>query len=279
MLMSRYFEFSLAASCPVRCQACPQDVLARAYGRSTRYLSPEAFETALAKIPPEYDICIAGFSEPYLNRHCSDFIRRIVEAGRTLRLFTTAMFSTDDDIDLLCSLPTYRVRFAVIHVPDALGRMRLMGCSWDDYRRRLRRLGACSFPIGFACHAGRNYALEIADICGRRPCDQDLNTRGGNIRADWIRETNHDEPLVCMGRSGLMLPDGRVLPCCMDWGLEHVMGNLLVDGWDFIQNSPGRQRIRENLAKPAGLCQRCVEAVPRDAWEAMTKRTPPIPAP
>lgn len=42
----------------------------------------------------------------------------------------------------------------------------------------------------------------------------------------------------------ILLPDGRVLLCCMDYGMKHVLGNLLQQSYEEIINGSEMQRLK-----------------------------------
>lgn len=61
----------------------------------------------------------------------------------------------------------------------------------------------------------------------------------------------------------MLLPDGTVVLCCMDYGMEHIMGNLLFDSYEDIINGREANKIRRNMAEETEriLCRKCQYAV------------------
>jgi radical SAM protein with 4Fe4S-binding SPASM domain len=80
----------------------------------------------------------------------------------------------------------------------------------------------------------------------------------------------HEGPVVCskttLYNQGVLLPNGEVLLCCMDYDKKHVMGNLLTDSYDEILNGPAMQKLLElnrlEHFTNETLCKSCVDAVP-----------------
>ena len=63
-----------------------------------------------------------------------------------------------------------------------------------------------------------------------------------------------------------MLPDGTVVLCNFDFGMKHVLGNLLEDTYESIMNGKGVQDVLEaqDNAHFELLCRKCNYAVSLD---------------
>lgn len=58
----------------------------------------------------------------------------------------------------------------------------------------------------------------------------------------------------------VLLPDGTVLLCCMDYGMKHILGNLREQSYDEIMNGGEMQRIKKCMndeLKDDILCRSC----------------------
>ncbi len=63
--------------------------------------------------------------------------------------------------------------------------------------------------------------------------------------------------------SNVLLPNGDVVLCCMDFGLRHVLGNLKTDSYSTIINSEERKNILKSMSVGDArktLCYLCTEA-------------------
>ena len=44
-----------------------------------------------------------------------------------------------------------------------------------------------------------------------------------------------------------MFPDGTLVVCCQDYGMKHVLGNLLEESWEEIRAGKEFQYFRKGL--------------------------------
>ena len=65
----------------------------------------------------------------------------------------------------------------------------------------------------------------------------------------------------------ILLPNGDVVLCCMDWSAEYVLGNLKRDRFEDLYRSETFQRVLRGLKRPGNdlMCRRCIEAQPAGA--------------
>ena len=60
-----------------------------------------------------------------------------------------------------------------------------------------------------------------------------------------------------------LLPNGNVCLCCMDYGLKHIIGNLLCDSWNELFESNEYKFIEQGLKNEELdiLCRTCQDAI------------------
>jgi len=58
----------------------------------------------------------------------------------------------------------------------------------------------------------------------------------------------------------VLLPDGTVLVCCMDYGMTEVFGNLFTQSYEEILNSEAAQKMRQDMIDADCLCKHCTNA-------------------
>ena len=68
---------------------------------------------------------------------------------------------------------------------------------------------------------------------------QTMYTRAGNVvRNDLVQIASKAIPMTCGCPErlyhGVLLPNGDMSLCCMDYGLKHIHGNLLTQSYDEI---------------------------------------------
>lgn len=108
-----------AKGCVVDCIFCPQRILVKSYN-GERYLSLDNFKKVIDKVPKEIRISFAGFTEPWLNKNCTDMLLYAYDKGHDISVFTTGIGMNLDDVDKLKNIP-YNLGpnggFA-LHLPD-----------------------------------------------------------------------------------------------------------------------------------------------------------------
>lgn len=262
----RVVELTLAKVCSVNCAPmCPQMKAREAYGKGDILLSMDNFRTALDHIPKDVDIVFAGHAEPFMNRHAIDMMEVAHSEGRRVELFSTLVGLSKDDVPRLVK----SVNKFVIHLPDNKG---IAHINMDD--RYMRTLKA---------------VLEQMDIDGYSRMDGTFksNERAGNC--DNAEPFHFKGPFYCRKLTTpqfVMLPDGRTLLCCMDWGsptqtedgktelkFKHIVGNLLVQTFDEIATSEPYRKVASSMYHwdDDVLCRSCT--VPRSIPREMMYRT------
>ena len=64
-----------------------------------------------------------------------------------------------------------------------------------------------------------------------------LTTRAGNVPLDKVASPKRKAKVMGCVRGlqqNVLLPNGDVLLCCMDWGMKHVLGNLLTGDYSNL---------------------------------------------
>jgi len=262
----RVLEITTRIGCKNNCSYCPQDTLIRAYSvkNADSELSFDTLRKCLETVPTNVSIHFSGFSEPFLNADCSRLILHAHERGHSIRVYTTMVGMRLFDISVLRAIPFERF---VIHLPDSGSKTRI---KVDDASLNLlkallsggiRNLSGVSVgtdgPGGI--HPQIRAAIEKAGICIEYPA---LTTRAGNIDKSAIRI----QPKIC-GPIGLcdrlyrnvLLPNGDVALCCADYGLRHVLGNLLMSNYESIFEGDEFLSITKELLDDSHdvLCRHC----------------------
>ncbi len=72
----------------------------------------------------------------------------------------------------------------------------------------------------------------------------------------------------------VVLPNGDVQICCMDFSLQYKIGNLLVTPLAKIQYSHGARAFRATMASPSdGICNHCIYAKPAAGHQGSDEST------
>jgi hypothetical protein len=262
MIRSGSVEITTVVGCSVDCGHCPQSLLRSAYGDRTRRMSLEDFDLCIDKIPKSVRIDFSGMAEPWLNRQCTEMVLSASKRGRPLAVYTTLVGMAAKDWDILKEL-SYEA-FS-IHAADSEGNSRIPVT--EGYVALLTRIVSEGVKskrrLSVSSHGLPHPA--IAHLVPRGSTV--LHDRAGNLDSpSKIRKTG---PIRCRSCGNLMnrnvlLPDGTVVVCCMDYAMSHVLGNLKTSTYEEILNSVEANRVRGLLKRQDSevLCRWCAYSEP-----------------
>lgn len=117
-----------------------------------------------------------------------------------------------------------------------------------------------------ACSAQAKPDKRIMQICKEYEITYSLFDRAGNLNEDnLIRNRGLKGKVRCSEcgeniNKNVLLPDGTLLLCCMDYGMKHVLGNLLESEYSEIRNGAEVNRIKRGLNGDETidiLCRNC----------------------
>jgi radical SAM protein with 4Fe4S-binding SPASM domain len=275
-------EITTVIGCKVQCTYCPQPLLVRNYvkvARQTR-MSFELFKTCIDKIPDHVEIRFWGMTEPWLNPRCTDMLLYAWQQGHPIAVFSTLAGMTKGDFDRIKHVPFTRF---VVHLADAENRTRIpvtgqllellvyLTKFFHESGRADRYAASCHGSLHPAVEQGiREHAFE-----GRHLFTQMID-RAGNLDQPELPHQVRAGALVCSRAPRLnhnvLVPNGDVLLCCQDYGMEHVIGNLATGDYESLLQSPEIKKVLqlqmiENEA-PMSLCRHCNYAIPADNLRA-----------
>jgi len=236
--------------CVVDCVFCPQRTLQKVY-TGERTMSLDNFKKAVDKLPREVRVTFAGFTEPWLNKYCTDMVLYAHEQGHPVSVFTTGIGMDVDDIERIKHIP-----FAggpnggfVLHLPDQ--ERKAKHPITKRYVEVIEHFGKVYPQIhNFTTMAMGTVHERVKHVFHDAPV-YGMWSRAGNLlgesimkpellnRKDEYRSIYHGEqPMTCgcMEKMyhNVMLPNGDVSLCCMDYGLEHILGNLYEQSYEDV---------------------------------------------
>jgi MoaA/NifB/PqqE/SkfB family radical SAM enzyme len=213
------------------------------------------------KVPPEIQITFAGFAEPFLNPNCAAMICHAHATGHKVSLFTTGMGMSLADFEQIKGIPFTGVQGGfVLHLPDVEGYFSHHSDKYTQLLTAIKRESRHienfrSMTMGTLSPALRGLFPETI-----RPA---MYNRAGNVKkTEFIQISlnttemrNSDTTCGCPERlyHSVLLPNGDVSLCCMDYGLEHILGNLYKHSFEEIVPKDGT---------PFVLCKTCENGVP-----------------
>lgn len=246
-------EITTHIGCPMNCIDCPQELLRTRY-QGKKDLSFEDYKKAIDKVPNECRIDFSGMCEPFCNKDCSEMILYAAEK-HPIALYTTLQGATLEDWEKLKGI---RPEVTTIHLPDKEGRSTFY--ITEEYLELLDRWS----PDNYSCHG----QLDERVIPHMKPRNliTFMHDRAGNVEDRPHRNIGTDRRLTCItsGRAmdhNVLLPDGTVLMCCMDYGMTGVFGNLFEQSYEEVLHSKEAERLRGTLIKGESICRHCANAI------------------
>jgi len=121
---------------------------------------------------------------------------------------------------------------------------------------------------------------EILDI---KIGPSEMQSRAGNLKNMKNKFERKLGPLSCnmtskedlkdMLNGNVLLPNGDVSLCCMDYGLQNILGNLLKCNYDELFHTDAFKKIREKMKAQDSdiICRNCVEAISDDELDQRRK--------
>ena len=270
---SNYFrsiEFTLQTGCPVGCNFCPQLLFLKGYTSPEKKFTIDSFRQALSNLQNSTikTVQFSGFSEPLHHEDISDFIKLSVEAGFEVEIFTTLKGFNAECLKKVEDLP---IKWYISMQP--LGIQNRKGLkdeeAWNniksflDLNLKFQPILRC---VDFNLSKGQKNQLneKVKQIGIENIIYSNFETRAGNITRNSINKI--EKKLLCKNNMApVILPNGDVLLCCMDFGLKHIIGNIFKESFKNILLSDRLHKIIDIMdlrEKGSILCQTCESAIP-----------------
>lgn len=227
-------------------------------------MSLEDFKKCIHSVPESICISFSGFCEPWMNPVCTQMILHAHQKGHALRVNTTLVGVNRGDIELLKDIPF--IKF-VVHLPDNKGLTRI---NPDDkylevasllVKLRIRNLAWKFHTTDPDIRVHPEISRLLSDAKARITY-VNVNNRAGNVRInESYKPVNKGRVLhECQDfHHNILLPNGDVALCHMDWSLRHILGNLMTDKYNDLYSGEPFQRIFADLQDPDAdiLCRQC----------------------
>ena len=272
MYKQRYLEITTKVGCSVNCKYCPQNKFLKAY-HGQMEMSIDDFKTCVDKLPSDLMIVFSGFVEPFLAKDTVQMIQYANNQGRKIFLNTTLVGMTKSKFDQVKNIPFERV---ILHLPDKNNYAHIP--TTEEYFELLQYIittkkvdGKCFIDKANSQYEPNERAYNI--VKNYVDVDWVIHDRAGNLSYDELKnqECKHKRQLTTILRcetsmtlsQNILLPNGDVVLCCNDFGLQHVLGNLKIETYEDIKNSNEMKHIVDVMNGNVGeiLCQKCHWAI------------------
>lgn len=273
---SQVLKSSLAittiAGCRNQCSYCPQKTFVRSYRRISEQLkmSMDTFRKCITTVPLDVCLSFSGFCEPWLNPDCTRMILHAHEKGFRIRVNTTLVGMSPEDVHQIKTIPY--VKF-VVHLPDDSGLTHIktdelyfevLKCLIHERIDNMAWKFHNSGPVS-------DILPEVKRILQNSGCPVQyagLNNRAGHINAnDEYISVNQGRILKpCQDfKHNILLPDGDVTLCHMDWSLRHILGNLTLTSYSDLFRGHAFLELNAALDDPESdiLCRHCEKDIVR----------------
>jgi hypothetical protein len=243
-----------SVGCRNLCSYCPQQVFINSYRRESDIfkMSIDTFNKCIESVPINICLSFSGFSEPWLNPDCTAMILSAHQKGFKIRVNTTLIGMNITDIEKLKNIPF--VKF-VVHLPDnkqltkiktdesyllvmdSLLKSKIQNLNWKFHQSGS---DIKISPVVFEVLKKHKVKIHYTGV----------NNRAGNVRTNLPYFTKNKESILqeCQDfHHNILLPNGDVVLCHMDWSLKHKLGNLLTENYSSLFSGDSFQRIIKGL--------------------------------
>jgi len=264
-------EVTPKIGCSVNCRFCPQKLLLSRYYRDNRKyeMSLDDFKFYLDRIPENTILDWSGFVEPFLNPSAIDMMEYADALGFEQTLFTTLQGLDYEIFERVLRIPFDEV---ILHTADSFGYANIPVT--EQYLSMIKDIITAEKTDGTPFLTGANCQFEPSEkvteiTSGKLKIYCEMSDRAGNLESDDMKlASKHLKGKIACSRSRLLnhnvlLPDGSLVLCCNDFGLEYVLGNLNTDTYDDIQNSDTMKRIIAEMNSDSDktlICRNCMFA-------------------
>lgn len=253
-------EITTVFPCVNSCKFCPQDKWREAYQGKPR-LTYDEFCNILAKIPQNVRIDFSGFSEPFANRESSRMMLHAYQKGYRVALFTTLVGFRQEDLDIIKDI---RFSGCNIHIPDDTN----FRVPDEDKWLATYKLFAKYIRYNDAVYHHGNLSAKLKREVARVHLYPVL-TRSNTVNPEVAPPLPRHKGMISCSTSkdffnqNVIMPNGDVYLCCMDWSLQHKLGNLFEQSYEELYQSEEYQKIRQSMHDESieAICRYCERSV------------------
>jgi len=277
-------EVTTVIGCPVMCSFCPQTSLIKnfkaqnSFDYNNKVLTFDKYQKIIDKIPNWVDIHFSGMSEPYASKDCSKMISYTLEKGHKFCLYSTLVGANKDDIDLLTQINFDSKYKLVVHLPDDEQnfKAKITDVYIDNLKYFLNNSNIqqkiLDGSIDFMSMSRRGFTDPvIKDLVPKKLSSFIAISRAGNLSNDnekfegkQITKRKNGKIICSVApylNHNVLLPNGDVVLCCMDYSVQHKIGNLLEQSYESLFNNDSIAQIFKQLNEDDNtnklLCRNC----------------------
>ncbi len=275
-----HLEISPLIGCKVQCDFCPQSLLMNRYKEKENIdeitfgkpvlMTFEIFKKCIDKVPINVDIHFSGFTEAWLNPECTKMLLYAYNKGHRINVFTTMVSMSTNDIEIFKHIPFQKFQ---VHLADTQKIAKIVVN--NHYLEVLKKLVSSKIHHLSFMSMG-DVPKVIQKTVGINFPPNFMHDRAGNCENGTIT-LRKSGPLVCSkansnGKNTLdqnvLLPNGDVCLCCMDYGMEYVIGNLLEMDYYSLFETDRFKEIQEKISSEDSdiMCRTCSASIQAEKY-------------
>jgi radical SAM protein with 4Fe4S-binding SPASM domain len=220
--MNKTLEITTKIGCRNKCVYCCQDKLLKAY-KGNEMMSLIQFQSILDHTPKEVQIDFTGFCEPFLNPEASLMMWYSIKSGYKTVLSTTLSGFTKHDAEIIEGL-----KFEKFLVHEYEG----VAINYDIFEAKLALISGYE-----------RFKLTPEFRFSRAGNLWEMDSKQGEIECGWDNEFSRN----------VVLPNGDVYLCCMDYSLKHKIGNI----YRTHYNDLNRKKLKGLMIEGDIICRKC----------------------
>ena len=270
-----FMEITTRIGCPVNCDFCPQSLLIKEYKKRSdiQIMSLDDYKTMIDKLPKTLRIDFSGMAEPWANPNCTDMVLYTFNSGHwDIGIFTTGVGMSIEDVEKIKHIPFLKF---VLHLPDKEKYSKIKVN--DEYIKLIQAIKDANM-LNFDTMTMGTPLDVFVEMFGTIKTS-DMHSRAGN-QDNTKADKRHIGPISCLGdiepKRNELLPNGDVALCCNDYGLKHIIGNLLTNDYETMFTSDEFNKIKNGLIhndKLDILCRQCIYTTPMKLKNEQIKDT------
>lgn len=271
--------------CRNSCSYCPQKdfIQSNKELQGDTSMSFDTFAACIKSVPRSICLSFSGFSEPWLNPDCTRMILHAHEQKFKIRVNTTTIGMQVEDLHQINQVPF--IKF-VVHLPDDQNLTRIrVDEKYLDNLHLLLKSNPENLMWKFHSSSGAGIHPQVLKVL--QDYQAPVKYFGLNSRAGKVDSLSGDQVLnrgrvlrECQDfHHNILLPNGDVTLCHMDWSLKHILGNLLTMDYSELHTGKVYKNLLESLQVPEAdiLCRDCEKdnvkrAIPQHILHILKKK-------
>ncbi len=252
-----FIEVTTKIGCKNMCSYCPQELLISAYKKISNVydMSFDTFKRYIDKLPKKVDISFSGYGEPWFNKECTKMVLYAYQMGHRLTVFSTLSDMKEDDVGQIKKI---RFKSFIVHLPDKDANTKIE--INNEYKNVLKKVTE-SVPNAVYLYFDNIHPELIETLKSVKILRMVPETRANNLQIKGVETYRINGPIKCTRHlnQNVLLPNGDVVLCCEDFGLRHILGNLLEKSYNELFESSEYKRIVTGLKDDSEdiLCRYC----------------------